>query len=188
MSAEKQTSHAQFKEGLHGIACDFDDPERLLDACRTLKAGGWEDIEVYTPYSLAEIPSILGWKKSPMSLIVGTCGFLGAIGGFAMQTFANVVHYPWNIGGKPPFTWPMWIPITFECGILGAGVSGVIAMLFLNRLPHLHHPMLRLPEFARASKDRFFLVIEATDPKFDKAAVTAALETTGPLTILEVPR
>ena len=188
MSAEKHTSHAQFKGGLHGLAVEFDEPEGLLDAARALKAQGYEDIEVYTPYSLAEIPAILGWKKSPMALIVGTCGFMGAIGGFCMQYFANVIHYSWNIGGKPMNSWPMWIPITFECGILCAGVSGVVSMFVLNKLPHLHHPMFRLEAFTRASKDRFFLVVEATDPKWNLETVRTALEATKPLSILEVPR
>jgi hypothetical protein len=150
-----------------------------LDAARALRAQGYEDIEVYTPYSLAEIPSILGWKKSPMSLIVGTCGFMGAIGGFCMQYFANVIHYPWNIGGKPMNSWPMWIPITFECGILAAALTAVVGMFALNKLPQPYHPVFNNPRFAMASRNRFFLCIEATDGQFDLDRTRDFMQTLG---------
>jgi hypothetical protein len=173
---------------LFGLAVEFDTPEALLAACRQVAAAGYVEVETYTPYALAEIGDILHFGRSKMAPIVGTGAIIGACTGFSIQYFANVIHYPWNIGGKPPNSWPMWVPITFELAILLGAVFGVVGMLLINHLPRLHHPMFGLDAFARASRDRFFLCIEADDPKFDLTETRRLLESTQPLSILEVPR
>jgi hypothetical protein len=173
---------------LFGIAAEFDSDVAILEAARKAIAAGYRDVEGYTPQPIVELPEILGSRRTYIAPIVGVAATCGVLGGFGMQYFANVIYFPWNIGGKPPNSWPMWIPITFECGILASAVVGVIAMLALNGLPKPYHPMFRLDAFSRASKDRFFLCIESTDPKFDVAQTRQFLESLAPLSVMEVPK
>ncbi len=121
-----------------------------------------------------------------MPLIV-LCGALfGAIGGISLEYWVSVIAYPLNVGGKPFFSLPQFIPVMFECTILGGALSAVLGMLALNGLPMPYHPVFNVPSFALASRDRFFLAIEATDPKFDRAATRKFLEELTPLSVSEV--
>jgi hypothetical protein len=122
-----------------------------------------------------------------VALITLIAGMVGAVTGFGMCWYAFAVYYPLNIGGRPPNSWPAWIPITFELTVLFAALTGTLAMLLLNGLPRLHHPMFEAANFLRASRDRFFLCVEARDPKFDAGAVTALLSSLDALAVSEVP-
>lgn len=172
---------------LFGLAAEFDSPEAVVEAARTVMGLSYTRVEAYAPEPIEGLPEILGERRSGIAPIVGTAALVGALLGYGMQWFANVVHYPMNVGGRPLNSWPMFIPITFECAILFAGVSGVIAMLWKNRLPQPYHPMFRLDAFRRASRDRYFLCIESTDPRFDTTRTRKMLEALEPLAVLEVP-
>jgi hypothetical protein len=184
VSAESHTTISP----LFGIAAEFETAEAIVEAARKTVAAGYAVVEGYTPVPIIELPEILGSRRTYVGPIVGCAALMGVVGGFGMQWFANVIHYPWNIAGKPQNSWPMWIPITFECGILASAVIGLIAMLALNGLPKPYHPMFRLDAFTRASKDRYFLCIESTDPKFDLPQTRQFLESLAPLAVMEVPR
>ncbi len=97
-----------------------------------------------------------------------------------MQYYSMAINYPWNVGGRPVNSWPVFIPIAFEIMILIASFGAFLGMLFLNGLPHPHHPVFNVPQFARSSQDRYFLCIEATDPQFELAATAAFLASLGP--------
>jgi len=111
---------------------------------------------------------------------------LGGLGGFFMQYWMEVIDYPLNVGGKPYNSWPAFIPIMFECTVLVAAFSAVLGMLVLNKLPQPYHPVFNAPNFALATRDRFFLVVEANDPKFDHAQVVSMLSTLGALDVVDV--
>jgi hypothetical protein len=173
---------------LFGLAAEFDSPEQIVAAAARIRADGYTCAEAYTPFPVTGLSEELGFRRTRIPIIVLCGAICGAAGGFFMQWFANVVHLPWNIGGRPVNSWPAFIPITFECAILLASLSGVFGMLFLNRLPTLFHPIFNTPDFERASRDRFFLCIESEDPLFDLRGTRKLLEELRPMAIMEVPR
>jgi hypothetical protein len=155
------------KQGVYGLMAEFSDPGALVSAARSARAEGYERIDAYTPYPVEELDEALGFRHTRLPLIVLIGGIIGAVGGFGLQYWTAVVDYPINVGGRPLFSWPSFIPVTFECTVLFAGLFAVLGMLGLNGLPQPYHPVFNVPRFALASRDRFFLCIEAADPKFD---------------------
>jgi hypothetical protein len=128
----------------------------------------------------------IGFTHSRLPLIVFCGGLIGGIGGFLMQYWIEVINYPINVGGKPYNSWPAFIPITFECTVLVAAFSAVLGMLILNKLPQPYHPVFNAPNFALATRDRFFLAVEANDPKYSHDEVIAFLKTLNPVEVVDV--
>jgi hypothetical protein len=152
---------------LYGVMAQFDSPSTLVAAAREAYAAGYRQINGYSPFPIEELSDAIGFKRTTLPLIVLAGGIIGAVGGFFMQYWMEVIDYPINVGGKPFNSWPAFIPITFECTILAAAIAAVFGMLALNKLPQPYHPVFNAPNFALATRDSFFLVIEAKDPKFD---------------------
>lgn len=172
---------------LFGLAAEFESVDAIVAAAKLITDLGYTRAEAYVPYPVEGLPESFGMRRTYMAPVVLCGAILGAMTGYGMQWFANVIHYPWNIGGRPRNSWPMFIPITFELAILFAAVGGVLAMLIMNRLPQPYHPMFRLERFRRASQDRFFLCVESTDPRFDRTRTWKMLEALEPLAVMEVP-
>src|SRR5204862_4602622 len=124
-------------------------------------------------------------NKLPLIVLIG--GIIGGITGYVLQYYVAVLHYPLNIGGRPLHSWPSFIVVTFEMTILFAGIAAVLGMLALNGLPMPYHPVFNVPRFAFASKDRFFLIIFSSDPKYEPAETRRFLEALNPRSIAEVP-
>lgn len=177
----------KIKEGLYGVVAEFNDPQTLLDAAVAVREQGYTSIDAFSPFPIHGLAEAIGFHKSRLSLIVLTMGILGGVGGFFMQWYANVVSYPLNIGGKPLNSWPAWIPITFECAILLAAFGAVFGMLALNGLPMPYHPVFNVRRFDSASRDKFFLVIQARDPRFELDEARSFLQTLGPREVTDVP-
>lgn len=172
---------------IYGIMAEFDNPSDLVKAAEAAYASGYRDMDGYSPFPIEELSHAIGFTKNRVSLLVLLGGIAGCLGGFMMQYYYGVIHYPLNVGGKPLNSWPNFIPITFEVTVLIAALSAVFGMFALNGLPQPYHPVFNAPRFALASKDRFFLCIEATDPKFDRKGTADFLVSLKPREVTEVP-
>jgi len=170
----------------HGLMAEFEQPEGVLAATKRAYDAGYRQMDAYTPFPVEGLAEALGRRGTTVPLIVLTGGILGGLGGYFMQWYATVIDYPLNVGGRPLHSWPAYIPITFELTVLCASLSALVGMLVLNRLPQPYHPVFNAPDFERASQDRFFLCIEAADPKFDMAATRLFLENLGAVKVTEV--
>jgi len=179
------TSNSE-KIPLYGLMAEFASPETLIEAARQAHAAGFRRMDAYAPFPVEGLAEALGFHGSRVPLIVLIGGILGCLGGFLLQYWVAVIDYPINIGGRPQHSWPAFIVPTFELTILGAAVAAVFGMLALNGLPRPHHPIFNAPNFALASRDRFFLCIEAEDPKFDLEKTAKFLESFGAREVSDV--
>ena len=171
---------ARATASVYGLMAEFDDPTTLVAAAAEARREGYQSMDAYSPYPIEELHEALGAHHTKLPLIVLIGGLCGCIGGYALQLWASAVAYPINVGGKPYNSWPAFIPITFECTILAAALSAVLGMLALNRLPMPYHPVFNVPRFALASRNRFFLCIEARDAQFDLERTRTFLQTLQP--------
>ena len=166
---------------------EFGDPNSLMRAAERVREQGYTRVDAFSPFPIEGLSEAIGFRHSRLPMIVLGGGVIGAVGGFLMQWYAWVVSYPMNIGGKPPNSWPAFIPITFETTVLVAALSAVFGMLALNGLPEPYHPVFNVPRFALASRDRFFLCVESRDPKFDAKETRRFLESLEPGEVSDVP-
>jgi hypothetical protein len=174
------------KSPIYGLMAEFDRPEELRSAAQQAYAAGYRRMDAYTPFPVEGLAEALGLHRTRLPLVVLLGGIVGCIGGFGLQYYASVIDYPLNIGGRPLNSWPSFVPVTFETTILCAALAAVLGMLALNGLPMPYHPVFNVPEFQRASRDGFFLCIEAADPKFDAAQTRTFLESLNPREVSEV--
>jgi len=177
-----KTSHPIF-----GYMIEYESMEELIGAVKKTKEAGYKAVEAYTPMPSHELIHALG-HKSYLANLVFCGGCLGAITGFGMQTFANVFHYSWNIGGRPDFSWPSFIIITFELMVLFSALTATFGMFLLNGLPRHHHPVFEVEQFDRASQDRMFLVVHSGDAQFDMERTKEFLNGLNPISFAEVPK
>ena len=156
---------------LHGVMGEFSTPQDLVTAIEDVRAKGYTKLDAYSPYPIEEAWEALGHHKSPVPLVVLIGGIVGGLSGFFLQYWVSVIEYPLNVGGRPLNSWPSFIPVTFECTILGAVLAAVAGVFILNGLPEPYHPVFNVERFAFASRNRYFLCIEAVDPKFNRDQV-----------------
>jgi hypothetical protein len=160
---------------IYGLLAEFADADALVTATRQAYAKGYRRMDAYSPFPIEELSEALGFRNTRLPLIVLIGGILGCATGFGMQYYSAVISYPLNVGGRPFNSWPSFIPVTFEMTILGAALFAVLGMLALNGLPMPYHPVFNVPKFALATRDRFFLCIEATDTAFDRVETASFL-------------
>jgi hypothetical protein len=171
---------------VYGLIAEFENPNALVAAAYRAHHEGYRRMDAYSPFPIEDLHEALGLHHSKLPLIVLLGGIIGCAGGYLMQYWANSIAYPLNVAGKPFNAWPMFIPVTFECTILGAALAAVLGMLALNGLPMPYHPVFNHQRFALASRNRFFLCIEARDRKFNLERTRGFLEALGPREVTTV--
>ena len=161
---------------IYGEMGDLETPDKLLHAVEKTREAGYRRFEAYSPFPVEGLSEAMGLKRNLVPLITLLGGLTGGLGGFGFQYWVAAITYPMNIAGRPLTSWPAFIPVTFELTILGASLSAVFGMLALNRLPQPHHPVFNVHRFSHATTDRFFICIEARDPKFHLADTAKFLQ------------
>jgi Protein of unknown function (DUF3341) len=176
----------QARTPLYGLMAEFDSPGDLLDAAQRAYEEGYRRMDAYSPFPVHGLAEAIGFHRTRLPLLVLVGGIIGGIGGYCLQYWIAAVDYPLNIGGRPLNSWPAFIPVTFELIILVAALSAVLGMLALNGLPMPYHPVFNVPAFELATRNRFFLCIEAVDAKFDVRETRRFLESLKPSGVHEV--
>jgi hypothetical protein len=166
---------------------EFDSPTALVTAARQAREAGYRKMDAYSPFPIEELSEVLHHHdRLPLLVLIG--GIVGGTSGFLFQYWASAIDYPINVGGRPLLSWPSFIPVTFEMTILVAAFAAVLGMLGLNGLPMPYHPVFNVPRFEYASRNRFFLCIESSDPLFDEDVTGTFLESLEPREVCEVAR
>lgn len=175
------------RDPVYGMMAEFDSAQALIDAAKHTHEAGYQKIDAYSPFPIEGLAEEIGFRHNAVPLVVLIGGIIGGLTGYLMQYWISAIDYPINVGGKPTHSWPAFIVITFEMTILFAVISAVFGMLALNGLPMPYHPVFNVPRFALASKDRFFLIVFSSDPKYNPAGTRSFLEGLAPRSISEVP-
>ena len=174
------------KENLYGLLAEFDSPTELVDAANAVREAGYTKTDAFSPFPIHEIDEALGIKRSILPVLIFFGGITGTLLGVSLQVFVHYIDYPLNVGGRPFLSWLSFVPPAYELTILLAGFTAVFGMLFLNGLPRPYHPVFNAPNFALATRDRFFLVIEANDPKFKYGEAKQFMKTLGARDVCDV--
>ncbi len=171
---------------IFGLMAEFASAQALLDAAHAAHHAGYKKVEAYSPFPVEGMGEALGHAPSPLPWIVLIGGAIGGIGGFMFQWVSFARFYQLNIGGRPFFSWPSFVPVTFELTVLLAALSCVVGLIVLCGLPMPYHPVFNAARFAGASRDRFFLCIESADPRYDRAETERFLKGMNPSEVIEV--
>jgi hypothetical protein len=172
---------------IYGLMAEFHDSDELIEAAYRVREAGYTRIDAYTPYPIEAVAEATGHHHSKLPLIVLIGGIVGAIAGYGLQYWASVIEYPLNIGGRPYASWPAFVIPSYELTILFSALATTIGMIALNGLPQPYHPVFNTPRFSLATSDKFFLVIESEDPRYDTTKTTRLFQDMGAKGVYEVP-
>lgn len=159
-----------------GLLAEYDSPSLVYHACEKIRDKGYKRFDSYTPFPVHGLDKAMGLGPSYLPWLVLMAGSTGAILAMAFMIWCSVYDYPLNIGGKPVFSIPAFIPITFEVTVLFSGLTAVFGMFALNKLPTFHHPLFNIKRFLKVTDDKFFIMVEASDPKYDEKALRELFE------------
>ncbi|HYF07718.1 MAG TPA: DUF3341 domain-containing protein [Acetobacteraceae bacterium] len=173
-------------DGSFGQIAEFTDADALIRAVRSAIAAGWTRIEAFGPHPVPDAAEAMGLHAAPVAWIAVAAGLGGAAAAYGLTWFLSVQVYPLNVGGRPPHAWPVFLPAAYIVAVLSAAIAALLGMLWLNRLPRLHHPVFHARGFMRATQDRFFLAIWREDPRYDPDRVAAFLRAQSPLRVSAV--
>lgn len=170
-----------------GLLAEFATPDALVHACTEVRDAQYSHWDAHTPFPIHGLERAMGLRRSLVPLIVLVLGLSGAGLGMLMQWWVATRAYPLVISGKPFFSWPAFVPIMFECGVLGGALGAIFGFLGLARLPRHHHSLFNSERFERVTDDAFFVSIEACDPRFDLEKTRGFLEQLGARHVESVP-
>lgn len=187
------------REDLYGLAAEFTDTSGIFHAAEKTNAAGYKWFDCHVPFAVHGLDRAMGVKMTILPIMVFFGGLAGLIASCILQIFTNsvqfdfwalvpVIGYQFDVSGKPLMGPAAFVPVAFEMTVLFAALTAVFGTLFLNKLPLFYHPVLKHPALARATDDRFFLVIEAKDPKFSRSEVEAFLKTLNPETVIALEK
>ncbi len=155
------------RDEIYGVLAEFETPGDLLHAAEHVREAGYVNVDAFSPFPVHGLDRVLRVPGSKVPWIVLGGAITGGLGGLALQWWTSAIDYPIKIAGKPYLSLPAFVPVTFELTILLCAFAAVFGMLALNRLPQHYHPVFKHPSFSRVTDDRFFLAIEASDPRFE---------------------
>jgi len=173
-------------KNIYGLLAEFDTPTQLVEAARKVREAGYSKTDAFSPYPIHEMDEALGIKRTILPLLVFGGGVAGLVAGMGLQFFVHVIDYPLNVGGRPMFSLPAFVPVAFEMTILLAAFVAVFGMLFINGLPKPYHPVFNVERFALATREKFFLVIESSDDRFDYEETKKFMENLKPQGVYDV--
>lgn len=171
---------------VYGMVAEFSDQDAILAAAKKTREAGYSEIDCFTPIPVHGLDDAIGFKESKVQWTIFLAGAIGCISGLGLEWWVSAVEYPLNVGSRPDFSWPSFIPVAYECTILLASLAAVVGMLAFNGLPKPYHPVFNTPNFDLASQNRFFLAIEKKDAKYSKSDTKKFLESLGPVAVNEV--
>ncbi|GMV42722.1 MAG: hypothetical protein AMXMBFR64_44380 [Myxococcales bacterium] len=166
-------------KNIYGLLAQFETPRDIFHACENVRDAGFKQWDAHTPFPVHGLDGAMGMRRSKLPFIVLVAGLTGATLAFALQWWVSVEAQPIVIAGKPLFSWPAFVPVTFELAVLFGALGAVLGMLGLNKLPQFYHSLFRSERFERVTDDKFFISIEAADPKFDLDGTTRFLQGLG---------
>lgn len=167
----------------YGIVGEFEASGQLLAAVRAVREAGYRRMDAYAPFPMAEVSALLGDRTAIVPVIAATAALVGGGLTFLAEYWMNAIDYPLNVGGRPPNSWPAFMPATISVSALWLAVAAFVTMLVRCKLPRLHHPVFDVPDFERASEDRFFLCVLAEDPGYEPSDVARLLRRQGAVAI-----
>ena len=173
-------------KNIYGLLAEFDTPTQMVDAARKVRDAGYTKTDAFSPFPLHEIDEALGIKRSILPFLVLGGGVVGLLTGLGLTYFVHVIDYPIIVGGRPYFSLPAFIPPAYELTILFAAFVAVFGMILLNGLPQPYHPVFNVPRFALATREKFFLLIETEDPKFDYEGTKSFMQSLNPQEVFDV--
>ena len=171
---------------LYGVIAAFADPEALLEAARAMRARGYSRMDGFSPFQVEGLAEALGARKSRLPFVVLGGAIAGADFAYGLILYSVELDYPVNVGGRPLHSWPAFVIIAFEAAILGAALAGFLGMLAANGLPRYYHPVFNAKSFTYAQGGKFYLLVEADDPKFRKGVTKGQLTRLGAETVEEI--
>lgn len=171
---------------LHGVMAEFDTGQALVDAARRAVAQGFTKLEAYSPVPIEELNDIIHKKRTILPKLVLAGGLTGMATGFGLQYWASVIEYPMNVGGRAQASWTTFIIPSYELTILFASIAAAVGMIVLCGLPEPYHPVFNVERFSMASSDKFFLVLESADPKFEQPVTSEFLRSLGAKGVYDV--
>lgn len=164
----------------------FSEGGAMLEAARASQRKGTTVLDAFSPFPVEGMAELLGATSTRLRVVMAIAGLTMAAFAFGLQYYSAVIDYPINSGGRPLNSWPAFMLVPFATGILAAAISGFVALLWETGLPRLHHPLFEIPDFERASQDKFLLAIEAPEAKKDLAALRKRLSEAGATEVTEV--